>query len=564
MAAFSPIHLGRPFKVLCIEDEPEILRDLAEELAEHGFCVGQAASAEAALPQMEREAPDLVICDMQMPGMSGIDLLRALRARSDALARVPFVFLTAFGDRETAIDGRRAGADDYLVKPVDYDLLIAAVESHLRNAMLRFDAAQEKAAATCHDERAALLDHLAQAPANCALAVIKIDTQHELTRRFTGDGANHLDRVIGRLARRRGMPVFRLHSHAWATTADSECALRRALEPLIDLRLRDRWASAKGSARISLSVVDGLLGHAASPTQLLDRLMEAARLVQREGGGKMLPLEGPELAEIRLATMIRSELVGAIRQGQLHVLFQPKVGAGDGLPQSAEVLVRWESPLLGNLSPARFIPVVERAGLLPHLTDWVLQQAANAQVMLRAQGLPARLAVNIGASEFTHGLPERIGQIFAACGADESLLEVEVTETSVLKDPATADAIVKALHARGIAVALDDFGTGFSSLAHLQNWGVDTIKIDRSFVNHVTEAGPDQTIVLGIIGIARTLGMAIVAEGVELEAQRTWLMEHDCDVLQGYAISHPLPLPEYCALLAEWGLDQWGRKPTLQ
>jgi EAL domain-containing protein (putative c-di-GMP-specific phosphodiesterase class I) len=134
----------------------------------------------------------------------------------------------------------------------------------------------------------------------------------------------------------------------------------------------------------------------------------------------------------------------------------------------------------------------------------------------------------------------------------------------VLKDPATADAIVKALHARGIAVALDDFGTGFSSLAHLQNWGVDTIKIDRSFVNHVTEAGPDQTIVLGIIGIARTLGMAIVAEGVELEAQRTWLMEHDCDVLQGYAISHPLPLPEYCALLAEWGLDQWGRKPTLQ
>lgn len=549
----------RQFKLLCIEDEPEILRDLAEELADHGFSVAQAASAEAALPQMERETPDLVICDMQMPGMTGIELLRTLRARADTLAQVPFVFLTAFADRETAIDGRRAGADDYLVKPVDYDLLIAAVESHLRNAAARKETAGARRAEPVWQGREDLLDHLARSPQPQALAVIKIDTQHELSRRFASDTTDHLDNVIARLARRQHLAIFRLHAHAWAATAHSECALRRALEPIIDLKLRDRRIVGSEATRISLSVANATAGMGDAPEALLDRLMQAARLVQREGGGRMLSLDGPEMAEIRLASTIRSELVGAIRQGQLHVMFQPKVRAGDGLPQSAEVLARWDSPLLGQLSPARFVPVVERAGLLPHLTDWVLQEAARAQTALLARGLPAKLAVNIGASEFTQTLPDRIGRIFASHGADLNLLEVEVTETSVLENPAATDAVVKALQARGIAVALDDFGTGFSSLTHLQNWAVDTIKIDRSFVNQVTESGPDQTIVLGIIGIARTLGMATVAEGVELEAQRVWLVEHNCDVLQGYAISQPLSLADYCAQL-----EQWTNHPTLQ
>jgi len=266
----------------------------------------------------------------------------------------------------------------------------------------------------------------------------------------------------------------------------------------------------------------------------------------------MLELEGPELSELRLAGAIRSELVGAIDQGELHVHFQPKVDAETGLPRSGEVLVRWQSPLLGHLSPAMFIPVVERAGLLPHVTDWVLQQTALAQVALVADGLPARLAVNIGASEFNADLPDRITRIFQEYGADESLLEVEVTETSVLTDPAAAEAIVQALHARGITVALDDFGTGYSSLSHLQNCTIDTIKIDRSFVTRVAEAGPEQTIVLGIIGIARMLGMETVAEGVELESQRAWLALNACDTLQGYMISRPVRFEDYRAWLADW------------
>ena len=397
-----------------------------------------------------------------------------------------------------------------------------------------------------------LIDYLATQSVGMALAVIKMDTQPELARRFDGKSDKHFNRLILRLAHSKGLRVFRLQPHVWIAAMADAASLQAALAPMVQMELRDRLSSGTGLAKITHSVVLARTSTGEAPPALIDRMMESARLLQREGGARMLELEGPELSELRLAGAIRSELVGAIDQGELHVHFQPKVDAETGLPRSGEVLVRWQSPLLGHLSPAMFIPVVERAGLLPHVTDWVLQQTALAQVALVADGLPARLAVNIGASEFNADLPDRITRIFQEYGADESLLEVEVTETSVLTDPAAAEAIVQALHARGITVALDDFGTGYSSLSHLQNCTIDTIKIDRSFVTRVAEAGPEQTIVLGIIGIARMLGMETVAEGVELESQRAWLALNACDTLQGYMISRPVRFEDYRAWMADW------------
>lgn len=567
------IHSPERFRVLCVEDEPDILRDIAEELAEHGFRVEQAANAEAAMAAIGRELPDLVVCDVQMPGMNGIELLEELRGRGDAQALVPFVFLTAFSDRETVLNGRRAGADDYLVKPVDYDLLIATVEAHLGNAAARTAAERERlrhgAAQTTQanvgdmtgrDEagRDAAQAHIARGGG--AIAVVKIEGLRDIERRFASHGRDHVARCIARITRSAGLHVFALHSHAWAVAGPDLAGLQRALEKLVTVRLRE-GGKAQGDrtnlrARIKVSaVVAGTMdtsGQTQDAAALLDRLMQSARLLQQDGGGRVLALDGQEMSDIRLASAIRAELVTALRQGQLHVCFQPKVDARSGEPTSAELLVRWESPLLGHLSPATFIPVVERAGLLSHLTDWVLRQAAIAQGALRRAGLGARLAVNIGASEFNESLPGRIACIFAEHGADESLLEVEVTETSMLADPQGAGAIVRALHERGIGVALDDFGTGYSSLTHLQACAIDTIKIDRSFVQRVAESGTDQKIVMGIIGLAKMLGVDTVAEGVELESQRRWLADHDCTALQGYVFSRPLRFEDYCRLLQGW------------
>ena len=543
------------FRVLCIEDEPEILRDIAEELRDHGFQVEAAPSAEAALPIITQQVPDLILCDMQMPGMSGIELLENLRARSDAAASIPFVFLTAFGDRTTMINGRKAGADDYLVKPVDYDLLIAAVESHLHNAMRRSESVRAEAPPPAGPSKLngsqMLLEALTQAPADTLLVIAKADNPTELARRFAHLKRPAVQHVSDRLARRAGVQMFWLNAYTIAILGHDEAHIAATCEWLRHLRMRDYHNAVLPKVRIRWSVVCGRTGHALAGADLLDRLLNATRLLQREGGNRVESLDSTEMQQIQLANSIRAELISSIRHGELHVCFQPKINARDGTPVAAEVLVRWESPMLGQLAPGTFIPIIERAGLLPHLTDWVLQQAASVQIALAKEGLPAKLAVNIGATEFNADLPKRIDRIFAESGAAPELLEIEITETSVLADQETANTIIQALQSRGITVALDDFGTGFSSLSYLQSCHVNAIKIDRSFVFHVIEREGDQKIIQGIIGIANLLSLEIIAEGVETEAQRRYLIEQGCTTLQGYLMSRPLMLDAYRRYLHE-------------
>ena len=557
-------HLPGQFKILCIEDEPEILRDIADELRDHGFQVEAAPNAIAALQTIEAQAPDLVVCDMQMPGMSGVELLETLRARGDRLSAVPFVFLTAFGDREAMLSGRRAGADDYLVKPIDYDLLIAAVESHLHNAARRHEATRQNTVRTMatsgDDGRTLALAELATMQAGGALAIAKLDRSVDWGRRFGHYDLARFFRVTKRLTTRAGLKAFWQNPTTCAIVGPDAARLTAGLERLASLHLRDHMARSQPALPVRWSIVTGELEEGADHAALLDTLSEAARLVQREGGNRLLALGSEGWHAVSLAASIRAELVKALRQGELHVCFQPKLDCLTAQPVGAEVLVRWESPVLGHLSPATFIPILERAGLLPYVTDWVLAEAAKAQVALAAAGLPTALAVNIGADEFNAELPLRIGRIFAQHGASPRLLEVEITETSMLANPDGANGNVRALHAQGIRVALDDFGTGYSSLRHLQACVVDAIKIDRSFVRGLGVHETDRSIVLAVIEIARNLGIQTIAEGVETSEQLAFLRENGCDLVQGYLLGRPMPMGDYIAFLRRDGVGAGAGK----
>lgn len=548
MTAYRP---GQ-FKILCVEDEAEILRDIVAELVDHGFSVDKALSAEAALPLIEAAKPDLIVCDMQMPGMSGRQLLESLRQRGDAVGSTPFIFLTAFGDRETMLTGRRAGADDYLIKPVDYDLLIAAVESHVHNALRRRQQGAGSNAATASTsfaDRSALLERLSRVEAPVPIALVSFDNIGELQRRFAGRSIEYSALLAARVQAMAGISVFRLDAHSYALIGNDQSQFDALIARLLRSKVRDRINPQMPPVIVTATIITAHTDINMLPVALLDQMTESLRFMQREGGQRLIAVNDPALAELRLANAIRTELVGAIRAGQLHVCFQPKVAAGDGRPVAGEVLVRWVSPQLGQLSPATFIPIVERAGLLPHVTDWVLRQAAVAQLSLVRQGLVARLAVNIGASEFTADLPDRIAAVCAETGADPGLIEIEITETTLMSDLQGANNVTHALHANGMVVALDDFGTGFSSLSYLRQCDVDAIKIDRSFVERITESESDRKLVGGIINLAKDLGLETIAEGVETDAQRVWLCDQGCDVLQGYLIARPLRFEDYCALL---------------
>jgi diguanylate cyclase (GGDEF)-like protein/PAS domain S-box-containing protein len=237
------------------------------------------------------------------------------------------------------------------------------------------------------------------------------------------------------------------------------------------------------------------------------------------------------------------------REFVLH--YQPKINLTTGAITGAEALIRWRHPTRGSVSPTDFIPVAEQCGLIKPIGAWVLREACEqAQAWVDA-GLPATsIAVNVSAMEFrTENFLDDLFKILHETGLDPGSLELELTESVLMKHVASTATILQTLRESGIRVAIDDFGTGYSSLSYLRKFPVDAVKIDQSFVRQISAAGDDTTIVKAVIGMARGLKLKVIAEGVETLEQLAFLRAYRCDEAQGYYFSRPLPAQHFAMLL---------------
>ncbi len=243
----------------------------------------------------------------------------------------------------------------------------------------------------------------------------------------------------------------------------------------------------------------------------------------------------------------------AIERKQLHVVYQPQVALRERAIIGAEALLRWESPELGKVSPAEFIPAAEESGLIQSIGAWVLREAVRQAVSWRAEGLPPiTMAVNLSAVQFRNtDLPKLITRILQEEGLPAEYLELELTEAVAANDPQGAIAMMNNLHERGVRMSIDDFGTGYSSLSHLKKFMAYKLKIDQSFVRDITTDAEDRAIVNAIIQMARSLGMRTIAEGVETIEQLSYLHEHHCDEIQGYYFSRPVAATAFRQLLLD-------------
>jgi diguanylate cyclase (GGDEF)-like protein/PAS domain S-box-containing protein len=250
------------------------------------------------------------------------------------------------------------------------------------------------------------------------------------------------------------------------------------------------------------------------------------------------------------------EMRTAIERNEFVLFYQPKLHLRSGLVTRVEVLLRWNHPSRGMVSPAAFVPIGERTGLIKPLTDWVLDRALQQCRLWLDTGAPIHLAVNISArSLLDQALPAKIQGALDKWKIDPRFLKLEITESSIMEDPAHALAILSMLQSMGIHLSVDDFGTGYSSLTHLRQLPIDEIKIDKSFVMGMTTSEADAAIVRTVIDLAHNLGKQVCAEGVENEATWHLLKEMGCDLAQGYWISRPLGGPD----LMQWLLDHsWG------
>ena len=238
---------------------------------------------------------------------------------------------------------------------------------------------------------------------------------------------------------------------------------------------------------------------------------------------------------------LENELRNALIRDQLLVVYQPQVGVSNNKVVGAEALLRWRHPTKGLILPADFIPVAEATGMITDIGAWVLNQACAQQLRWRRQGLPPmRIAVNLSVRQVHQNLVKVVSKTLDETGLDPAYLDLEITESLLMHDVEQSTKILNEVGASGVTISMDDFGTGFSSLSVLKLFPVQTIKIDKSFVRDLVEDQDDEAIVRSVVAMAHSLGLRVIAEGVETQEQLHFLRELGCEEYQGYLFSEPV------------------------
>ncbi|NIA53676.1 EAL domain-containing protein [Massilia sp. TW-1] len=338
------------------------------------------------------------------------------------------------------------------------------------------------------------------------------------------------------LARQGGNEFIVVQKHAGqdAATALAERLLEAVREPFLVGGQRVFLAASVGIALLP----DGrCCAH-----ELLQMAQVAMAGARAEGPARYRFHTDAMALAIRERVDMESLLRHAIERNQFALQYQPRVELASGAVLGVEALVRWRHPVLGLVPPARFIPLAEETGLIDDIDMWVLDEACTRASAWRAQGLPPlRVSVNLSARQFQQaGLAQRVQAALEKSGLPPGCLEIEITESTVMRDTAEAASVLRSLKALGVALSIDDFGTGYSSLSYLKRFPIDVLKIDRSFISDVTVDANDAAITRAIIALAHTLNLEAVAEGVETAEQVAFLRENGCDEIQGYYFSPPV------------------------
>ena len=563
--------------VMMVDDEPIMTDVIQTYLEEAGYNRFVAISdPQLALESARLHRPGLVLLDLVMPGMSGFDVLAQLRA-DDLLRYTPVIVLTASSGASTKLRALELGATEFLAKPVDKSELVVRVRNSLVFKVYQDRLADEDALTGLPNRRAfvdrfrARLARWQPADVGLALLYLNLDRFGQVNDTLgSATGDRLLAAVAARLKRhtrsddkaardartdatllsRVGGDEFAVLLPEIASPGAAERVARRILAALsYPFKVDGRDLYMTPSVGIAIYPQDG------RDDEALLRNASAAMRHAKESGRNTYCFYAQELNRASMERLaLETQLRRAVQRNELLLYYQPKVDVGSGRVVGAEALLRWRHPQLGMVPPDRFIPIAEEAGLIVELSEWVIDRACAQIAAWRAQGLwdGLQVAVNIsrqvivagGLVQATRAAVER----HAVRGGD---LIFELTESMLIDRTDVISTQMDELRKMGIQLSIDDFGTGYSSMAYLKRFPLDELKIDRSFVANAPTDRTDLAIVRAVIVLAHTLGLRVVAEGVETEVQRALLKKLSCDVFQGYLASPPLPSDGFVARMIE-------------
>ena len=549
-----------------------------------GYLTQTAANGAQALASVSERGPDLILLDIMLPDLDGYQIARILKA-NPATSNIPIIMVTAHDDRSARLAGLEAGAEDFLTKPVDRAELSVRVRNHLRlkafsDYLKNHSALLEKevAARMADNKRLEHYDPLTglpnrklfyeslqatleRAPADAMVAVLIVDLDHF---KNINDTLGHAigDELLRQFGRRlvECMPardtIGRMGGDEFAmilTMPDGQHAATIVANRIREA-LREPFDLVGHEVAITASV--GITMHpddASDPETLLkyaDTAMYRAKKAGRDTFRFFTAQMNTEaLAQIKLEKAVRK----AVENEEFVHYYQPKVKLGSGRVSGMEALLRWQRPGHGLVSPAEFIPVLEDTGLIVRVGTWVVDSACRQidQWLHSAIG-PMQISVNVSGRQFIEGdLEADVVSALRAHHVPADLLELELTESSLMANTTRTIATLHNLKQLGVQISIDDFGTGYSSLAYLRRFPIDKLKIDIAFIRDITTNPDAASIARTIIRMAHGLKMEVIAEGVETEAQLTYLRRNGCDQIQGYFFSKPLSLSEIEQMLRE-------------
>ena len=556
----SPATDVKPLAIIADDEDLGRLL-LAEAATASGLTPLCYDNGTAALAAATAENVAIVLLDVEMPGMDGYQVCRRLRD-DPRLATVPIVMVTGHEDSVAIGHAFEAGATDFISKPVNWALLPRRLEYILRNA-----AAAERIERLayfdpltglpnrqrCIESAERLVAEAAQAHESVAIIYLDLNSFKRVNDTFghsVGDAvlrtvAVKLTRTLEQFkAERAQVSVARFGGDEFVIllrhSAARELASRIAetcqgafREPIAHEGLEFYSAPSIG---IALYPDDGddvatVLKHA-----------DIAMYQAKGGAGESIAVYTPAMSSrLRNWLELEARLRHALEEERLHLVYQPKFRLHDNQLAGVEALLRWCDAEHGEIPPTRFIEIAEDSGLILEMGSWVVRAACRQLRAWQDRGLSVPVAMNVSGKELLHGDPARVIETeAAAAGVPASLIEVEITESLLVKESAAVHSALKRLRQLGCRIALDDFGTGYSSLAYITRFPPDRIKIDKMFVHEVDRSPGDAAIANAILSLGASLGLVVTAEGIERAGQLEWLRARGCHEAQGFLLSRPL------------------------
>ena len=589
-------------KILIVEDELIIAKNAARKLENAGYTVSRiVTSGQAAIEAVVSDRPDLILMDIAIKGkIDGIETAKQIKD----IANIPFIFLTAYADDAIIERASQVGCYGYLIKPFRDKELQATIKVALKKHE-EHSTIQQVLQSTVNEYSLqyenVYKDNLTNLPNQFFLrdifdyfsSLIQNDSTINLERQenlpVVNDNNSQLDKfkligvfninldrlskvssfltkeqqdnLVREIAQRLTNCVADFDSQATIVYLEKHnyvvvSALKRKQQAQnYGQEIIEKLTQAFDIDRQEIFLTTSV-GVAFSPLDsqdievLLEQSTKAREYAQKQGSNRCQLFTfafNIKNSQASTTLVMESYLYHALERRELELYYQPKVNLKNNLITGAEALLRWNHPVLGRISADKFIPLAEESGLIRPISEWVLDSACKQAKVWHKLGLSSlKIAINISGFQFRQSdLFHKITQTLFQTSLDPESLELELTETILVENIKTNIQRLNLLKKIGIKIALDDFGTGYSSLGYLQQFPFDILKIDSCFIRDIDSNKTNAVITKNTIDMAHQLGLKVVAEGVETERELQYLKKCECDEVQGYIYSRPLPAKEF-------------------